>query len=490
MLGSLKESAVAVIPISFIVLLLHLTIAPLPFWSFILFLFAAVMMVVGMALFSMGADMAMMPIGQSIGTELTKSRKLWLILISGLVLGMIVTIAEPDVQVLAVQVVSVPRHILIGSVAIGVGIFLALALLRIILQFSLGMLFVVSYLLVFLAASFTSPELLGVAFDSSGVTTGPITVPFILALGAGVSAVRGGKSSEEDSFGLCGLASVGPILAVSLLGILFRSDSSGSYPAAAISEVDTISEVFGVYWNEMVASFGDVLTVLAPIAIIFLALQVLKLRLPRVRLLRIIAGLVYTLIGLTIFLAGVNIGFMPVGTYLGNSIASGSFSKLLIPLSAFIGFFVVFAEPAVHVLNKQVEELTGGSISRKVMLAGLAVGVSGALVMETVRILYNVSIWWFLVPGFGTALILTFFSPKIFTSIAFDSGGVAAGTMTAAFILPFCIGIANAVGANVMENAFGVIGLVAMMPIVTIQVIGVIYRIQMKKQEERTAPAQ
>ncbi|AEC01559.1 DUF1538 domain-containing protein [Parasphaerochaeta coccoides] len=485
MLGTLKESAQAVIPISLIVLLLHLTIAPLPFWSFILFITGGVVMILGMSLFSLGADMAMMPIGQAIGTELTKSRKLWLILISGLFLGMIVTIAEPDVQVLASQVASiVSRPVMIGAVAVGVGIFLALALLRIILQFSLAKLFIIAYILVFIAAAFTSPDLLGVAFDSSGVTTGPITVPFILALGAGVSAVRGGKSSEEDSFGLCALCSIGPILAVSILGILSKAGLSESYPAATLSEVAAFPEMIAEYWLEIQGSFIDVLTVLTPILVIFLILQVFKLKLSRNRLLRIVAGLVYTLIGLTIFLAGVNVGFMPIGTYLGHSLASGSYSWILLPLSAFLGFFVVFAEPAVHVLNKQVEELTGGNISQRVMMIGLAIGVSLSMVFATMRIIFNISIWWFLAPGFGSALILMCFTPKIFTAVSFDSGGVAAGTMAAAFILPFYIGIADALGGNVMTDAFGVIGLVAMMPIVVILVIGLVYKIKTDKAQK------
>ncbi len=483
LLEKFKESVQSVLPICLIVFVLQLTIAPMPFGTLVLFITGAILLIAGMSIFSLGADMAMMPMGEAMGSELTKSRKLWLIIISSFVLGVVVTVAEPDLMVLTKQVPAVPDMILISAVALGVGIFLVFALLRILFQINLSYLFIILYLLVFGVAAFTAPDYLAVGFDSGGVTTGPITVPFILALGVGVSAVRGGKNAEEDSFGLCALCSIGPVLAVLVLGMFF--DPSGSaFAFETASTVNSMRELLDLYGNGLLQFFKEVSMVLLPIVVIFGILQLVHLKLPRVRLLKIGVGILYTLIGLTLFLTGVNIGFMPVGTNLGNVIANLPNKWILIPLSAVLGFFVVYAEPAVHVLNNQVEDITSGAIPRKMMMAGLSVGVAIALVLTMIRIMTGLHIWYFVVPGYLLALLLTFFTPKMFTAIAFDSGGVAAGSMAAAFLLPFAVGVCNAYGGNIMTDAFGIIAMVAMLPLITIQIIGIIYKIKMRRAEK------
>jgi hypothetical protein len=478
LLEKLKEAAQSVLPVSAIVLALHFTVSPLPFWSLMLFLTGTLLLIIGMSIFTMGADIAMMPIGEAIGAELTKSKNIWLIVGSAFILGVVVTIAEPDLQVLTKQVPAVPDMVLVSSVAFGVGVFLVLALLRILFQFSLSYMFIVSYVILFIVAALTAPDFLAVGFDSGGVTTGPITVPFILALGAGISAVRGGKSSEEDSFGLCSLCSIGPVLAVLVMGMFFDASGSG-FAFEPNASVNNLGELLDSYYLGFILLFQEVLTILLPIVVIFILFQFIRLKLSKTKLIRILIGIVYTLIGLSIFLTGVNIGFMPAGTYIGKELATLPYNWILIPLSAIIGFFVVYAEPAVHVLNKQVEDITSGSISKKMMMTGLSLGTSAALILSVVRILTEISIWYFLLPGYLLALGLTFFTPKIFTAIAFDSGGVAAGTMTAAFLLPFAVGICEAVGGNVMTDAFGIIAMVAMMPLITIQVVGVIYNMKL-----------
>lgn len=489
LLEKLKEAAQSVLPISGIVLALHVTIAPLPFWTLVMFLFGTVMTILGMSIFTLGAELSMMPIGEAIGAELTKSKKLWLIVVGGFILGVIVTVAEPDLQVLTKQVPAVPDMVMVITVAVGVGLFLVLALLRILLQFSLSTMFIISYALVFLVAAFTAPDFLAVGFDSGGVTTGPITVPFILALGAGVSAVRGGKSAEEDSFGLCALSSIGPVLAVLIMGMFFDPSSSG-FALETPENVSGLGETLGLYKAGMGAFFREVATVLLPIVVIFVFFQIVRLKLSKTALFRILFGIIYTLIGLTIFLTGVNLGFLPIGKALGKTIAALPNNWMLYPLSALLGFFVVFAEPAVHVLTHQVEEVTSGAISKRMMFIGLAVGVSVALVLSVLRIMSGVSIWWFLAPGYFIGLALTFVTPKLFTAIAFDSGGVAAGTMTAAFLLPFAVGICEAVGGNIMTDAFGIVAMVAMMPLITIQVIGVLYQWKLSRNERLEQAAQ
>ncbi len=474
-----KESLSAVLPISAMVLLLHFTIAPLPDAALVLFLVGTVFLIVGMGFFTLGAAMAMMSMGERIGAHLTKSRKLWLIIVVGLMIGVIITVAEPDLQVLAKQVPAVPDAALIASVAIGVGIFLVVALLRIIFQVRLSYLLIGLYIAVFGIGVFTSPDFLAVAFDSGGVTTGPITVPFILALGIGVAAVRGGKSSHDDSFGLVALCSVGPILAVMLMGLFFDA-SSGSYYNVASVEGQELGNVFQLFVDAFPEYLKEVGLALAPILAFFIVFQIVWLKLPKSQLIKYGVGIVYTFLGLVLFLIGVNVGFMPVGNYLGNQIAGLSYRWILIPLGMVMGFFVVAAEPAVHVLNNQVEEISGGTISKRAMMLTLSIGVAISIGLAMIRVLTGISIWYFLLPGYLIALILTFFVPKIFTAVAFDSGGVASGPMTATFLLPFAMGACEAVGGNMMTDAFGIVAMVAMTPLITIQLLGLVYRVKSK----------
>ncbi|MEL7608718.1 MAG: DUF1538 family protein [Bacillota bacterium] len=479
LLNKFKESVQSVLPVSAIVLALHWTIAPMPFYMLMLFLTATLLLIVGMSVFSLGAELAMSPIGEAIGAELTSSGKLTLIVAAAFVLGVVVTLAEPDLQVLTKQVPAVPDMVLIAAVAVGVGLFLVLALLRVLFELSLSLMLLVSYAVVFAVAALVAPDYLAVGFDSGGVTTGPITVPFIISFGVGVSAVRGGKYSEEDSFGLCALCSIGPILAVLIMGRFYDPSVSG-YAFEAGANVNSFLELIGAYSQGLVRFFQEVLSVLMPIVAIFILVQLVRLKLSRTRLVRILVGIGYTLVGLVVFLTGVNIGFMPAGKYIGQMIASLPYRWILLPLSALIGFFIVYAEPAVHVLNKQIEEITSGAISKRMMMAGLSIGVSVALTLSVLRVLTGASIWLFLLPCYAAALALTFFTPKLFTAIAFDSGGVAAGTMTAAFLLPFAAGVCEAVGGSVMTDAFGVVGMVASMPLVSIQLLGVLYERKLK----------
>ena len=484
LLEKLLEAGRSVWPICLIVFVLHFTLAPMPLGTLALFISGSLLLIIGIAIFTLGSEMAMMPIGQFIGAGLTRSRKLWLLLGGSFLLGVFVTIAEPDLQVLTKQVPTVPDMTMVVAVAVGVGIFLMLALLRILLKIKLSHMFIILYTLVFIVAALTAPDYLAVAFDAGGVTTGPITVPFILALGAGVSAVRGGDNAEEDSFGLCALCSIGPILTVLILGLFFKS-SSGGYAYETPSSVSGIAELLSLYGNGIKDFFSEVAIALFPVLLIFALFQLFqKKKLPVGQLIKIGIGLLYTVIGLTIFLVGVNIGFMPAGHSLGNNLASLPYNWVLIPISILIGFFVVAAEPAVVVLTRQVEEITSGAISKKMMMFGLSVGVSGALALAMFRIMSGISIWFFLVPGYLIALVLSFFVSDIFTAIAFDSGGVASGSMAAAFLLPFALGACEALGGNVMTDAFGIIAMIAMLPLVSIQVIGLIYKIKLNQTRD------
>lgn len=439
LLEKIKESLSSVLPITIIVIILHYTITPMPKGLFMLFAIGAIMLIFGMGLFTLGADISMMPMGERIGAELTKSRKLWLLIIISFIMGFMITVAEPDLTVLAAQVPSIPDHIIIGTVAVGVGIFLVIAILRIVFQIKLSHMLIFFYVIIFIIAYFTPDNFVPVAFDSGGVTTGPITVPFIMALGLGVASVRGGKSAHDDSFGLVALCSVGPILAVMILGLLYKP--SGSYTDVVIAVVNSLSEAFGAFMHAFPEYFKDVAIALSPIVIAFIVFQIVFLKLPKSQLIKMAIGVIYTYVGLVIFLTGVNIGFLPAGNYIGHALGSLDNNWILIPIGMVMGFFIVAAEPAVHVLNKQVEDVTGGAISKRAMLFSLSSGVAISIGIAMVRILYGISIWYFLVPGYAIALILTFFVEPIFTGIAFDSGGVASGPMTATFMLPFAMGL-------------------------------------------------
>lgn len=471
-----KESISAVLPIMLIVLLLSFTIAPLSASILLQFLIGAVMVIVGMIFFALGAELSMTPMGERVGGSMLKTKKLWMIIVIGFVLGMIITISEPDLQVLAGQVAAVPNSVLILSVAVGVGVFLVVALLRILFGIPLAPLLLVFYAVVFGLAMLVPKDFLAVAFDSGGVTTGPMTVPFIMALGVGISAIRNDKHAGNDSFGLVALCSIGPILAVLILGMVYNTQ--GSFSDTVMAEVGNSIELGHLFWLELPKYLKEIAISLAPIVLFFAVFQIFSTKLSKTSLIKICVGLVYTYIGLVLFLTGANVGFIPAGNYLGTVLAALPYRFILVPIGMLIGYFIVKAEPAVYVLMHQVEELTSGNISGKAMQVSLSVGVAVSVGLAMVRVLTGISILYFLIPGYGIALLLTLFVPKIFTAIAFDSGGVASGPMTATFLLPLAQGACLAVGGNVVTDAFGVVAMVAMTPLITLQILGVIYKVK------------
>lgn len=475
-----RESLSSVLPITGIVLLLTFTITPMQVGTMGLFLVGAVMLILGMGFFTLGSDMAMMPMGTHMGAYLTKRRRLYLMIAASLLMGVLITAAEPDLSVLARQV-PIPDAVVIGAVALGVGLFLVIATVRIVFQISLRMLLIIFYIVVFALAAFANPDYLAVAFDSGGVTTGPVTVPFILALGIGVAGVGVGKNSQDDSFGLVAICSVGPILAVTLMGLLYPAQPDAA--AVLLKNPETTVDILLLFGEALPHYFRDVAIALSPIIVVFLFFQWRYLKLPKSQLARMGMGVLYTYVGLVVFLTGVNVGFMPAGSLLGRQIAELPYNWLLIPLGMVIGYFIVSAEPAVHVLNEQVEELTSGAISKKAMMGSLSAGMALSVGLSMVRAMTGLSIWFFLVPGYLIALTLSFFVPRIFTAIAFDSGGVASGPMTATFLLPFAMGVTTAMGGNILKDAFGTVAMVAMTPLITIQILGLIFALKSRKQE-------
>ncbi len=484
----LKEALAAVFPIIGIVLVLCFTIAPIPPSILLLFIFGAVLLVVGMMFFTLGAELAMSPMGERVGTRMASTGRLPVVLLLCFILGFIITISEPDLQVLAEQVPSIPNMALILSVACGVGMFLVVAMLRMLFSKPLAPLLILFYAIVFILAACVPRNFLAVAFDSGGVTTGPMTVPFIMALGVGFAAVRSDKHAEDDSFGLVSLCSIGPILAVLLLGLLYHPQETGYVPEELPDIGDSV-EMWRYFAHSFPEYIKEIAVSLLPIVIFFAFFQIVSLKLKKKTLLKIAIGILYTYVGLVLFLTGVNVGFMPAGNYLGQIIAGLPFRWIIIPIGMLIGFFIVKAEPAVYVLMEQVEEITSGSISGKSMGLSLSLGVAVSVGLSMIRVLTGVSIFWFVIPGYVLALGLSFFVPKIFTAIAFDSGGVASGPMTATFLLPFAMGACQCIGGNIVQDAFGIVAMVAMTPLIAIQLLGAVYRLEaMKGKRIDTTP--
>ena len=474
LLAKIQEALLSALPITAIVYILALT----PWFhlsatELITFSVGAVLLIVGLGLFSLGADLAMTPMGSHVGAGISRQRKLGLLLAVCFVLGMLITIAEPDLQVLAKQVSAVMNGtVLVYAVGIGVGAFLMVAILRIVFRKQLSNILMLFYMLMFALALMMvvngNEALLPMSFDSGGVTTGPITVPFIMALGVGISNVLGDRHSQENSFGLVSLCSVGPVLAVLLLGIFSRNDMTYTVPDYAVSH-----DIFNAFIHNAVHTCQEVATALGLIVAFFLICQVTFLKLPMKRLKKIFVGVAFTYVGLVLFLTGVNVGFMPVGYKMGFELAQLN-EQLLILLGLIMGVLVVLAEPAIHVLNGQVEDVTGGYVSKKSMMLGLCIGVGASIALSLIRIVFDFSLVYYVIPGYFLSLALSLFVPPVYTAIAFDSGGVASGPMTSGFILPFATGVCVCLQgeAAVLRDAFGVVAVVAMTPLITIQLLG------------------
>ena len=483
----LKEAMASVLPITVIVALLCFALIPMDSGLMLSFLVGAGLLVLGMGFFTLGAEMSMSRIGNLIGASMTKSRRLWLIVLLSLALGAAITVAEPDLQVLATYVPGIDKGALVAAVSLGVGAFLVLCMLRILFSVSLRLLLIVFYALVFLLACFTQPGLLSIAFDSGGVTTGPMTVPFIMALGVGVASIRSDENAREDSFGLVALCSIGPILAVMVLSFIYSAEA-GESAITASGSVATTLDIGRGYLGAIPHQLLEVAQALLPIAVIFLLFQLFSLKLQRRPLLRIIIGFGYTYLGLVLFMTGVNAGFSPLGYALGEHLSQGALKYLLPPIAMLMGWYIISAEPAVHILNKQVEELSAGAISQRAMGLCLSVAISLAYGIAMLRVIWGIPIMYFLAPGYLLALGLSFLVPRSFTAIAFDSGGVASGPLTATFMLPFAMGACQALGGDVMTDAFGLVALVALMPLISVQAMGGLYPLRTRRKAAPAVP--
>lgn len=475
LLVKLKESLVSVLPITAIVLIISFTpLVDLSVTEIVAFAVSAIFLILGIGLFNLGSDLAMTPMGEHMGAGLVKSKKIFILIFVSFVMGVLITIAEPDLSVLAEQVKTViSPTVLIFTVGLGVGLFLVISLFKILFKKNLSLILMFFYMLLFALCAVMidsgKANFLALAFDSGGVTTGPITVPFIMALGVGIANTVGGRNASENSFGLIALCSIGPMLALAILALF--SNGEMVYELAEYS----VSANLAGFGKILLTHAHETFRALVLIVAFFLVLQFTILKLPVKKLIQIGIGITYTFFGLTIFFVAVSVGFMPVGFKLGAQIAKFS-PTLLVIIGVILGMVVVLAEPAVHVLNKQVEEVTGGGVKKIEMLIALSVAVGISIGLAIIRMIFKFSILYYLIPGYAISLGLAFFVPKVYTAIAFDSGGVASGPLTSSFILPLtigaCVALSGGNSLSVLTDAFGVVAMVAMTPLITIQTLG------------------
>ncbi len=485
-----KEVLFSVLPITIIVLILNFTLVPMEVNLIIRFLIGSLFVVIGLTIFLLGVDIGVAPLGSLTGKSLAKSNKLWIVLIAGLVLGFFISIAEPGLMVLANQVNlvtsgQIPGLTILLVVSIGMAVMIALGFLRIFYNIPLYKVLMGIYFLIFALALFTSPELMAIAFDASGATTGILAVPFILSLSVGISKLKkDSKASEKDSFGLVALASSGAIIAVMLLDIFSPTNTFSATLELAVSSSNSIIRPF---INGIPSYLKESLLALLPLLIILLILQIISFKLKKRDLRKLITGFIFAFIGLFLFLLGVNTGFMDVGTSIGSSLALLDNKAYIISYGFILGVVTILAEPAVNVLTHQIEEVTSGYVKRKAVLVSLTIGVGFAVALSVVRVLVpEIELWHYLLPGYIISIAMMFFTPKLFVGIAFDAGGVATGPVTATFILAFIQGAANAFeGADLMIDGFGMIAMVAMAPIITLQALGLIFAFKSKKKGDQ-----
>ena len=485
-LEKVKEACTSVLPIALIVVLLSVTVCPLPNDIFIAFIIGSCLLIVGLGLFSLGAEMSMSKIGNHIGSNLTKSRKLYIISLIALVVGILITVSEPDLHVLAGY--TPKKFMFILAVAIGLGVFLVIAVLRIIFNVKIKYILLLGYGAIIALAFLVPKDTLAIAFDAGGVTTGAMSVPFVMSIGAGISAMSDQKSGEDSTFGLMAICSIGPIISVLIMGLI--GIEGIEYVAHSLPSFSNSRQMGLEFLSAIPKYMGDVLMGLLPILAFFFIFQYYTEKVNKKDMLKIGMGAIYTFVGIILFLVGANVGFMPVGSYIGHAIASSKLAWTAVPIGMILGFFIIYAEPAVGVLEKQVEDATQGSIPKKILPLMMAIGLAVAAGISMLRALTGMSLLPFLVVGYIVAVILSFITPGIFTSIAFDAGGVASGVMTATFLLPLAIGVceaSNGGSGSVMSNAFGTIALVAMTPTISIQVMGLVYEYKLSRTEKEEA---
>lgn len=475
-----KEAVFSILPVCLIVLVLGATVTPIDSGVMLAFLFGGLLMAAGMGLFSLGADVAITPIGEYVGTAVLKTKKLWVIFPVLFIVGLIITVAEPDLQFLAVQIgESVNKWLLIVTVGVGVGVFLCVAFLKMVLRLKMSVVLLISYIAVFALSFFVPKNFMPLAFDSGGVTTGPISVPFIIAIGTGIASIREDGNAESEGFGLAALCSIGPIISVMILGIIYKPFMGESMQnLIVLANSKAVIYEFGM---EFPVVFKEVGFAILPILLLFLTFYAFGKKNGDGFFVRTILGVLYTYLGLVLFLVGAKVGFGNMGYNIGKAFGGLDHAWIVVPIGMIIGFFIIAAEPAVHVLISRVSDISGGAISKKTLALSLMFGMAAAVGLSFLRAVLHIRIIYFLIPAYIVAISLSFIVPELFTAVAFDAGGVSSGAMTTCFLLPLALGFCNAAGGDFATEGFGLIALVAILPVLTLQILGLLVKTKSKR---------
>ncbi len=495
-LRTLKEVFLSSLPLAIIIIVICTFVAPLDNPSdYIKLAIGYASVVFGQALFLIGLDLSILPVGKLVGSSLAKFNKGIFVILFGILFGILATVAEPALVVLARQTHMIMNGVneiaFVWILSTGVGIFVGLALYRVVRDMNIKVVFAILYILIFLAVIFVPDEFVALAFDGSGATTGDISVPFILALGMGISATMSKRKTNDDTFGIIGIASVGPILAVFVYGIVMKIKYGGEIPPAGIYDPGTTESFLKI----LLSNVTGVALALIPIVVVFLPFQLFIVKLPKKQFKRMMLGIAPVYIGLLIFLSGIDYGFAFAGKYIGEIFLNASrpewFKWLLLPLGFILGVAITLSEPAVTVLGEQLEEITNGHIKKLTIRITLAIGIGFASLLSMAKILTQVNILWFLIPLYALSLIMMLFTSSLFVGLAFDSGGVTGGALTSAFLTPLTLGTAQAVALtagskaqSVLTNGFGIIAFISVTPLIAVQALGVVYDNKVKQSKK------
>ena len=498
-LSTLKEVFLSSLPLAMIIIIVCGFIAPFEnandYKKLIIGYFSVI---IGQTLFLDGLNISILPIGKLVGGSLIKLEKPVFIIFFGLVFGVLATVAEPALTVLARQtnmiMPIINETVFIWILGAGIGVLVGFSLYRIMKDLNIKLVFAILYIITFIMVIFVPNEFIALAFDGSGATTGDISVPFILALGLGVSVTLSKHKSNEDSFGIIGLASVGPILALFIYGIILSLKYKGVLPPEQVYNPGDLSSVTEI----ITSNLKGVAIALIPILFVFIPFQIFLIKLPKKEFIHIILGMLIVFLGLHIFLSGIDYGFAFVGKYIGEVFLDPSrpewFQWLILIVGFILGASITLSEPAVTVLGEQLEEITNGHIKKLTIRLTLAIGIGFASLLSMVKILTEINILYFLVPLYTIAIIMMKFTPKLFVGLAFDSGGVSGGALTSAFLTPLTLGMAQAVAAtstkssSILTNGFGIIAFISVTPLIAVQFLGLVYD-RILKREQRAIEA-
>ena len=467
-------------------LILHVAFVPLPCSLLMTFAKGTLIVIAGLTFFLHGMELSIMPIGSLLGSAIMRSKKVFFILISGAVIAFLVAVAEPNLLILGKQVeenvagLSSITLLLISSVGLAVAI--TLSLIRSIFQVPFKLIIFIVYALIFVLSIFASELYVSIALDAGGAITGPLTVPFIISFGVGSASVRGDIKAHDDNFGYTGLGVAAPVLMVLIYAVFVRlikgtTISPIENPVEVVSQLSSSASLLQLLPSTLMSVFISILPVIA----VFLVFQFCMLHLPPEALRRIIMGFIYSYIGLCLFFLGTNTAFIPVAETLGSKIATLSFNWIAIPIAFVMGGAVVCSEPSAHALMKEVEEVSEGNIRASLMLFSLAIGTSFFVALALVRIFFELSIWAIIIPSYIVIFFLLLFSPSLFSAIAFDSGSVASGPISSAFVLPMAMGFSAKFSQTSSTNAFGLIAMTSLAPLITIQILGILFEMKKKK---------